>query len=252
MPEKTEEKFKTLALGEVVKIDADSRSVSACISSEDIDRHGEIVTSAALAAAIKDFAANPVACACHLRFLDNGKPPVIGSWDTGSFRQSGKKSYMTLNFASTELAEEYWQLYRDKHMRAFSISFRPIEWHEEKGKKGYVVIFDKIELTEISPVAIGANRDALSKKLEHELIGLDLEHEATKQLAGKLDTLRTEMVGLSDKMDTILDTLSDRSDFGDALLSFSASSNRNKQTAEKDNAEELSQAEIQSLLQTIA
>lgn len=241
MPE-INEKIKSLCLGEVSKIDIESRTITACISTEEIDRHNEIVSSKALAAAIPAFAKNPVACACHQRYLDNGEPPVVGSWKTDTFKQTGKKSYMDVTFATTELAEKYWILYRDKHMRAFSISFRPKSWHDEKTpKNGFVVTFDQIELTEISPVAIGANANALSKAFD-----LPLDAEAIKTLTENYDNIKTSITDLSDKMDLLIDTISDRSDFGDELLNLSNKSNPIKQNAETTEEAEKQDADTLS------
>lgn len=233
MTKQIEDKIKTLFLGEVSKIDADKRTVTACISAEEIDRHNEIVTSKAVADAIAAFAKNPVACACHQRYLENGEPPVIGSWLTDTFKQSGKKSYMDVAFAATELAEKYWQLYRDKHMRAFSISFRALEYHEETTQKnGRVLIYDKIELTEISPVAIGANRSALSKQF-----GIDLDGDFEKSVNENFKALNDKLDSLQLALDEYIDKTSDRSDFGDALLAFGGQPQPIKQNAEDDIAE---------------
>jgi len=143
------------------------RRIRFVISSDKIDRDNEKIEVSAVAAAIKDFAKNPVALAAHQHRLDNGKAPVIGSWDTDSFKAFEHTSEMDLIFATTELGEEYWQLYKSKHMKAVSVGFRPLEYHEEADQKnGRVIVFTKIELFEISPCAVGANREALSKLKE--------------------------------------------------------------------------------------
>jgi HK97 family phage prohead protease len=139
------------------------RKIRFVISSDKIDRDNERIEVSAIAASIKDFAKNPVALASHTH-RDGGKPTVIGHWDTNSFKAFDHQSEMDLIFADTELGEEYWQLYKGKHMRAVSIGFRPIEYHEEVDvKNGRVVVFTKIELFEVSVCAVGSNREALSK-----------------------------------------------------------------------------------------
>lgn len=144
-------------------INEEARTIRFVISSSAIDRDNESVLPAAIAAAIKEFAKNPVCLACHQHKLDSGMPPVVGSWDTDSFKATEKRCEMDLVFAATDLAETYWQLYKGKHMRAVSIGFRVLDGHEvvENGKRHFVIT--KIELYEISCVAVGANRDALSK-----------------------------------------------------------------------------------------
>jgi HK97 family phage prohead protease len=144
-------------------INEETRTIRFIISSGSLDRDCEVVEPDAVESAIKDFSKNPVCLACHQHRLSDGMPPVVGSWDTESFKISGKRCEMDLRFAKTTLAEEYWLLYKDKHMRAVSIGFRCLDGHEvvENGKRSYIIT--KIELYEISCVPVGANRDALSK-----------------------------------------------------------------------------------------
>jgi len=144
-------------------IDEDNRSIRFVVSTSEVDRDGEIVTVDAVAGAIKDFAKNPVCLAAHEHRLSDGRSPVIGSWNTDSFKAYKNRSEMNLVFATTERGEEYWQLYKSKHQRAVSIGFRVINGHEEvkDGKRIYIIT--KIELYEISCVAVGANSNAVSK-----------------------------------------------------------------------------------------
>ena len=67
-------------------------------------------------------------------------------------------------FAETALGEEYWQLYKDKHMRAFSIGFIPLEWKDERDQQqGDIRTYTNIELLEISAVPVPSNRRALAQ-----------------------------------------------------------------------------------------
>lgn len=154
-------------LGFVIEKDAvneEQRRIRFVISTNKVDRDNERVEMQAIADSIPVFAKNPSALACHLHRLESGRAPVIGSWDTDSFKVYATRCEMDLVFATTELGEEYFQLYKDKHMRAVSIGYLPQEWHEEKdSKNGRVFVITKLELVEISCVAVGANRDALSK-----------------------------------------------------------------------------------------
>jgi HK97 family phage prohead protease len=162
------------------------RRIRFVISSDKIDRDNEKIEVSAVAAAIKDFAKNPVALAAHQHRLNDGTSPVIGSWDIESFKALEHTSEMDLIFATTELGEEYWQLYKSKHMRAVSIGFRPIEYHDETDQKtGRVTVYTKIELFEISACAVGANREALSKLKE---LDLDGSESATLQRLAAIET----------------------------------------------------------------
>jgi hypothetical protein len=223
MTKEFEQIVKSLMLFKVDKINPEQRTLTACISTDQIDRHNEIVTAKALADAMPEFAKNPIACATHYQRLESGEPPVIGSWLTETFVQQGGKSYMDLRFAATELAEKYWQLYRDKHMRAFSISFYPREYSYDSNKDGRVVIYDKIELIEISPVAVGANRGALAKMFENEKY--DDHWDWLKKQLSQIDSLCKELSQIKqDIKDTrqlielSIDTKSDDPEFARQLL----------------------------------
>jgi len=71
-----------------------------------------------------------------------------------------------MKFATTALGEEYWQLYRDGHMRAFSIGFIPLKWVSDDQQRnrwgGPLRTYTEIELLEISAVAVPSNRSALA------------------------------------------------------------------------------------------
>lgn len=151
------------------------------ISSDKLDRQGEIVTVDAIADSIPGFSVNPCCLACHQHRLIDGTSPVTGSWDTDTFKAYKHHSEMDLEFAvDTKLGENYWRLYSKRHMRAVSIGFIPTEWHEEKDeKKGRYWVITKIELLEISCVPVGANRQALAKLKEY-FSGDSTESEFTK------------------------------------------------------------------------
>jgi HK97 family phage prohead protease len=165
-----EKHFLSYAIDEKAAVNEDRRSIRFVVSSEEVDREREVVTSEAMAAAIKDFADNPVCLAGHQHRLADGMPPVVGSWDTESFKISGKRSEMDLIFAKTVLGETYWQLYKDRHMRAVSIGFRILDAYEEVKNSVRIYIITKIELYEISCVPVGANASALSKLKELGLV----------------------------------------------------------------------------------
>jgi HK97 family phage prohead protease len=149
---------------EVKKIDELNRSIDAVASTIDMDRDKEIILPSAFEASIGAFKSNPVILACHQHRLSDGRSPVIGSADPESIKIDDKKVTFTMTFAKTDLGEEYWQLYRDKHMRAFSIGFIPIEWKDERDEKlGWIRTFTKIELLEISAVPVPSNRRALTR-----------------------------------------------------------------------------------------
>lgn len=145
----------------------DEHSINFVISTDKPDRDGDIVIASAVAEAITrkgEFADNPVALACHLHRLSDGMPPAIGSWDISSLKINKHNVQMRLRFADdTQLGSEYWKLYSKGHMRAVSIGFRILDGHEEVKDGKHFYIIEKIELYEISCVAVGANPQAVAK-----------------------------------------------------------------------------------------
>jgi len=212
-------------------VNEEQRRVRFVISSDKIDRDYEKIEVSAIASSIPGFAKNPTALACHVHRLDNGRSPVIGSWDTESFKAHAHHSEMDLTFADTELGLEYFKLYKDKHMRAVSVGFRPLEWHEENDTKhGKFWVITKLELLEISPVAVGSNREALSKikvyqqQQEQCVETKEILDEAIKEIqpliAEQLKTVVEEFtLGIEEHLDEIKSLLiPDRDELAKGLL----------------------------------
>jgi len=147
-------------------IDLTNRRIRFIISSDKLDRDRERVEVKAIADAIPAFSANPVFMAAHMHRTMDATPTVIGSWETDSFKALAHHSEMDATFGTTNLAEQYWKNYSSRHQRAVSIGFMPLEGHEEVSEKfGRIFVITKLELIEISAVAVGSNREALAKGL---------------------------------------------------------------------------------------
>lgn len=155
-------------------IDVENRRINFVVSSEVVDRSDEIVEAAAVADAISrkgEFIDNPICLACHLHRLDNGAPPAVGSWDTATAAVKGRKGKkqveMVLQFDTEyDLGEKYWIVYKNKTMRAVSIGFRVLSYRVEDRDGKRIFIVERLELIEISCVAVGANQQALAKLKE--------------------------------------------------------------------------------------
>lgn len=144
-------------------IDVDNRRITVCISKDEIDRHNERIEINAIADSLQLYATNPVVLGDHQHRLSTGKSSVIGHTIPESFKVSGNEVDMDIEFSTTENAETYWVNFRDGHQLAISIGFIDLEWkfEGEDGNKIYVIT--KLELLEVSCVAVGANRGALVK-----------------------------------------------------------------------------------------
>ena len=145
-------------------VDVDNRRITVCISKDEIDRHGERIEISAIAEALKEWGAtNPVIIGDHQYRLSTGESSVIGHGIPESFKIIDNEAIIDLEFSTTKNAETYWVNFRDGHQKAVSIGFIDLEWRTEDVEVIKVLVSTKIELYELSCVAIGANRGALIK-----------------------------------------------------------------------------------------
>jgi len=139
--------------------------VHATVSTDEIDRYNEVVQPAAFAEALPAFLANPVVLPAHQHRLENGEPPVIGNVLTDTIRIGEHEIDMDIQFDDDDLGQKYARKYQKKMMRAFSIGFRGLTGEYKDQDKTRVWIWTKIELLEVSAVAVPANRGALARAL---------------------------------------------------------------------------------------
>jgi len=166
MPQKSEMLVKEFSTKSAA-IDEKLRQIRFLASTPDPDRDDERILSSAFEAHLATFLANPVFLTCHQHRLDSGEPPVIGKIVRAWVDKMGL--WIIVEFAISELAEKYWQLYRDGFMSAVSVGFIPIIWHDsiENGKS--VRIYDEVELIEVSACAVPSNRGALARSKQNKL-----------------------------------------------------------------------------------
>ena len=160
------DKHFTLFDFEVKGGDAGTRQIEAIASAPSIDRDGEIISIEALKAALPGYLRNPVILASHTHKTGNGDSPVVGKCIAARVDSLGL--HVTIEFADTDLGQQYWKLYQDKFQRAFSIGFMPLRWEDRTIEGKRVRVFTEIELMEISCVAVPSNRDALSKSAKRK------------------------------------------------------------------------------------
>ena len=203
----------------VKSIDEQARTIDAVASTREMDRQGDIVLPSAFAERIDSFKANPVILATHQHRLDNGSSPVIGSAVPESIRIGDNDVTFTMQFAETVLGEEYWQLYKGKHMRAFSIGFIPLEWTDEKDENlGYIRTYTKIELLEISAVPVPSNRRALVRAkgyFDSDDIG-DIAEDIRKEFDARFTKFESKIDDSLDEIKSLL--IADRGDLAERLL----------------------------------
>jgi len=144
-------------------VDVENRRITVCISKDEIDRHGERIEISAIAEALGGYAANPVILGDHQHQLSTGESSVIGHAIPESFRVTKDEVYGDIEFSTTKNAETYWTNFRDGHQKAVSIGFIDIDWRTDDVDGRKVCVTTKMELLEVSCVAVGANRGALLK-----------------------------------------------------------------------------------------
>lgn len=163
------EKHISFGICKATEIDDEERTVVAVISTGVIDRDSEILTPKG--ARTENFEKNPVIPWSHNTF-----DPPIGKalW----IKVGTKKILAKVKFAMTDRAEEVWQLFKGKFLRAFSVGFIPLKGHRptpEEIKKNPDLadarfIFDEWELLEFSPVVVPANPEALATAVKNKSI----------------------------------------------------------------------------------
>jgi HK97 family phage prohead protease len=148
-------------------IDEVNHRINFVVSSEIVDRDGEVVEAQAVYDGTQrknEFSANPVCLISHQHKLSDGTVPSIGPWMTDTAKLKSKRVEMVLQFdIELELGKQYWIAYKNKTMRAVSIGFATKDYRVEEinGKRVYIIT--KLELLEISVCAVGANQQAMSK-----------------------------------------------------------------------------------------
>ncbi len=163
-------------------IDEEERTVIAVISTDTIDRDGEVLVPKGVQ--VENFEKNPVIPWSH-----NSSLPPIGKalW----IKKGTKRILAKVKFATTDRAEEVWQLFKGKFLRAFSVGFMPLEGHRptpDDIKANPMLaearfIITKWELLEFSPVTIPANPEALAQAVKSKTLTIsdDLRKELKVQ-----------------------------------------------------------------------
>ncbi len=148
------------AIGE--SIDSATRTLRAVITTNDVDRDGEIIEPSAFRKRIDTFLDNPVLLWMHdprqapiglakgLEFFDDRIEADL------QFRAEGK----------SQIADEAWGLYEDGTLKTFSIGFRVFEVEESVDEKTGNPLPPRVtdgELLEVSAISIPSNTNAMAK-----------------------------------------------------------------------------------------
>jgi HK97 family phage prohead protease len=168
----------------------DGRRIVAAVSSEAVDRDDEIVSAAAMKAAMTAYMKNPVILAAHTHRTSDGTPTTVGK--VTKWWQEDSKTFAEIEFADTPLGQQYHTLYAEKFQRAFSIGFKPIKQERRTIDGKSVVVYTEIDLYEISVVPVPANPEALSKSAKRKM-GFVQERRAGRNTYEKIRKNRPDV-----------------------------------------------------------
>jgi HK97 family phage prohead protease len=127
----------------------DSVTIEGYASTNDVDRHGDIVPASVWEAGIKNYLKNPVILAYH----DHAEP--VGRMI--EHRVDEKGLYVKARISAA--AEDVFNLVKDGVLTAFSIGFRIVDAEYNSALELFVV--KELELHEISVVSVPANQNTL-------------------------------------------------------------------------------------------
>lgn len=147
-------------------LDAEKRTLRATITTNQVDRDGEIVEPGAFEKRIESFLKNPV-----LLWMHNPMNPPVGKITGVEFHKDRIEANLQFRAAGkSDLADEIFGLYEDGTLNSFSIGFRVFGMtdpapDEATGKMEPPHITDA-ELMEVSCVTIPSNTGAVSKAVK--------------------------------------------------------------------------------------
>lgn len=191
---KTKECSREKRYNECVKaasIDGDKRTMTVQMSTNSVDRDGEIIEPTAFKDRIKSFMDNPVLLWMHDPFS-----PPIGKVNDVAFEKNGLVGEVQFRKeGKSPRADEIFSAYEEGVLTSFSIGFRALKIEfsedEETGKSDPPRITEG-ELLELSAVTIPANTEAVVKRAQKAatlLEGLDqwCEHRGLERPNYRLD-----------------------------------------------------------------
>ena len=146
-------------------VDVEARTIEAVISSNTVDRDGEIIHPKAFEKRIDTYMKNPVVLWSH----DPSSNAPIGRVDALEINDDTIEAKMTFRpKGASALADDVFDAYATGFLKTFSIGFRVFEVHQPKdseGKSAGPLEVVDAELFELSAVPIPANPDAAVKTL---------------------------------------------------------------------------------------
>ncbi len=159
--------FRAFVCDEVKILDEEKRQIDFVISTEAVDRYGDIIRAKGFD--LKAYRKNPI-----ILFAHNSHIPPIGRAVKVSKGDGALRA--TAEFMSQDLSEfafSIFRMYQEKFLRAVSVGFLPTKWEVMLDDDGIFlgIEFLKQELLEFSAVPIPANPEAL---VEARRLGINM------------------------------------------------------------------------------
>ncbi len=186
-----EELTRKQFVAKAIEVDDDERTVTAVISTGDIDRDGEVLIPKGVE--LDNYRKNPVVLFAH----DYWSAPI----GKALYVDAKRKSIVSLikfaprpkDFEGAWKPDEIYELFKGGYLKAFSVGFIPKEIHsptpDEIRKKPELAdarrIYDKWELLEFSVVPVPANPAALATSVKSKSI--TISDELIKVLGVKIE-----------------------------------------------------------------
>lgn len=190
-----ENKFKTFE-SELIKIDRNEKTITHYITSDTIDRDGDIVIPSG--GDFSNYLKNPIVLFMHNQYYPIGKNLWL------KIEKSGDNEYLlakTKISDKTDLAQDIFNLYEEKILNAWSIGFKPNWEKAEQIDKGWK--FNEWELLEYSAVSIPANPDALTtaiKMVKNEELRNRFEIENIKNQLLSINNKNEDIIKLENEI----------------------------------------------------
>jgi len=181
---KSGEQQKTFSSMEIKKVDNENKTIEVVMSSNSVDRHGEIVLQSGMTI--------PKTTKSLTVFVDHDHTieKTVGKVDVKTIETKGNKTSGTIQFATeiSPLSDLTFKLMKEGYITDVSIGFIPQEYDKKKvkaedGTEKEVWRWTKWEIIELSVVGIGSNRDAFKKAFKD----------------GKIDEAELKLLGVEEK-----------------------------------------------------
>ncbi len=162
--QRTPSKFERREAGGAVLSVSEDRRARFLASSAEVDRHGTIIVPGGIKT--DNFKRNPAFVWAHQTggiFTPCQPEDLLGR--VAEWEVTSKGFEIVAEFAEASVnpkAERCYRAVQAELLRAVSIGFTPLKWHVEERDGGEVLIFDEVDLLEVSLVILGSNPEALA------------------------------------------------------------------------------------------